>query len=64
MVLENVRKNMGAAKTILSNTLSSLSDKKGCSCSRALEDAIMTDIDNVPSETIGRLRPIIEDYIK
>jgi len=64
MVLQNVKRNMGTAKTILSNTLSNLSDKKACKCSRALENAIITDVDNIPPETIGRLRPIIEDYIK
>jgi 5'-methylthioadenosine phosphorylase len=63
MVLNNLKKNMEIAKTMLFNTVKQMSVEHACSCATALKDAIMTPKDAIPKKTLEKLKPIIEGFI-
>jgi 5'-methylthioadenosine phosphorylase len=65
LILENLRRNIHNAKSIIKEALVALpSDRgEGCGCSRALENCIVTSPDLIPPETRERLRYIIGKYL-
>ncbi|MFH1847390.1 MAG: S-methyl-5'-thioadenosine phosphorylase [Candidatus Omnitrophota bacterium] len=63
MVMENLKKNIKAAKLMLRNTIANMPEKWECGCSEALKDAIVTRAEAVPAETKDKLRPIIKGFV-
>lgn len=63
MVINNLKKNMEIAKAMLKNTVKHMPLKRGCLCSAALKDAIMTRKEAMPKKTLENLRPIVEGFI-
>jgi len=64
LIIQNLSKNIDNAKKILRMALKGMSDNKRCACSRALENAILTDPKFIPVNTKKRLKLIIGKYIK
>ncbi len=65
VVVENLRKNTELAKRILSETVPRIPTQVPfCECHRALQNAILTDRTLWPSETVARLRPLLDPYLK
>ncbi|MDP8259214.1 MAG: S-methyl-5'-thioadenosine phosphorylase [Candidatus Aadella gelida] len=63
MIIETLNKNVETAKKMLINTISNMSECSACGCSKALENTIITPKDQVPQETLDKLKPIIEGFI-
>jgi len=59
MVIENLTKNIETAKKILHNVIPHLPEKRVCSCRDALKSAIVTRTEDIPPETLEKLKPII-----
>ena len=64
MILENLQKNVENAKHIIRTALSHLPDRRDCQCASALQDAIATAPDHIPSDLKIKLAPIIGKYVK
>ncbi len=64
MIIGNLLKNIETAKAILGEALPKLSDHRGCGCSSALKDAIVTDPKVIPPATKKKLKLIMGKYIK
>ncbi|MEE8443105.1 MAG: S-methyl-5'-thioadenosine phosphorylase [Dehalococcoidia bacterium] len=63
MVLENLKKNVATSKDILRRLLPRLAGERTCSCTSALENAIITARDAIPSEAKQRLAPLVSKYL-
>ncbi|MFC1480512.1 S-methyl-5'-thioadenosine phosphorylase [Candidatus Omnitrophota bacterium] len=63
MIIENLSKNAEAAKKMLVNTIANIPEKRACACGEALRNAIVTRKEAVPTETLEKLRPIVEGFI-
>ena len=65
LILENLRLNIGAAKSIIKSAIAALPSEgeEACSCGEALRYAIVTDLALVPAEIRDKLGIIIEKYI-
>lgn len=59
MVVANMRKNVVASEKILKTVVSSIPNQRDCICSESLNNAIITDLDQVPEETKQRLSVIM-----
>ena len=65
MVIENLNKNVEAAKRLIKKIVPALAgDKKECACKEALKYAIITDKKLIPAKTKKNLDIIIGKYIK
>jgi len=64
MVLEYLRRNADLAKRIIRETVPRIPAAPGCSCHRALQNTILTPPNLWPEETVRRLRPLLEPYLK
>lgn len=64
MVIENLSKNVGNAKKILSAVIRNISDERNCSCCESLKYAIITDKKLIPEKVKQDLDIIIGKYIK
>ncbi len=64
MVINNLGKSINTAKKILKNALLNLPKVRNCACTKALENAIITDPGLIPERIKSDLRPIIGKYIK
>jgi 5'-methylthioadenosine phosphorylase len=64
MVIENLSKNVGNAKKILSAVIRNISDERNCSCCESLKYAIITDKKLIPEKVKQNLDIIIGKYIK
>jgi 5'-methylthioadenosine phosphorylase len=64
MVIQNLLRNVDAAKKILKAVLRKIEAKRECACSSALKDAIVTRPELIPAETKKKLGLIIGKYIK
>jgi len=64
MVIANLQRNAAQAKEIVRRVLPQIPLEPGCSCHRALENAILTDRKLWPAKTRTRLRPILEKYFR
>ena len=62
-VVENLHRNAERAKAILKLALPQVSLTPGCSCHRALQNAILTERRRWPAKTVKDLRPILEKYL-
>ena len=63
MVLENMRANVANVKAVAEEVLPELAAAGACACQRALEGAIVTDLELVPDDVKERLRPILAKYL-
>ncbi len=63
MVIANLQRNAAQAKEIVQRVLPQIPPEPGCSCHRALENAILTDKKLWPAKTRSRLQPILKKYL-
>ena len=63
MIIEYLKTNVGAAKTIIKNTVEALPDEPVCGYAETLRNAIITPKDHIPSDVKEKLKPIIEGFI-
>jgi 5'-methylthioadenosine phosphorylase len=63
MVLENMRANVANVKAVIEEVLPELAAAGECGCHRALDGAIVTDLELVPAELKEKLRPILAKYL-
>jgi 5'-methylthioadenosine phosphorylase len=66
LILENLRRNVENAKSIIRRAVAALPRERGgkCDCARGLENTIVTRPDLIPPEVKERLRLLISKYIK
>ena len=63
MILANLMRNAGQAKAIIARTLPQIPPAPGCSCHRALRNAIMTDQKLWPAKTRAELELLIRESV-
>lgn len=63
VVLENLRANTSLAQAIIAEAVPVVSQSRACSCGRALEHAIVTEISQIPRERLEELEPIVGKYL-
>jgi len=63
LVIEHLMANSTLAKAILRKLIARIPSERGCSCSRALEDAILTQKEGISEKTVERLEPIVGKYL-
>lgn len=63
MVVENLRKNVAAAREIVKTSLSLLPANRTCECATALQNAIMSQPTVIPKKVRERLGPLIGKYV-
>lgn len=64
MVIQNLKKNSEMAKRIIRNAISSMPEKRNCSCGESLKNAIITAKDVIPDSAKKKLDIIIGKYLK
>ena len=62
MVIQNLLKNAEQAKQIISSAIRQIPTSPGCSCHRALENAIMTSRELWPAKTRAELSLLLKKY--
>ncbi|MBI3785944.1 MAG: S-methyl-5'-thioadenosine phosphorylase [Deltaproteobacteria bacterium] len=62
-ILRILNQNVATAQHVIAAAVGSLPTQRSCSCARALEHAIITDPERVPSALKLDLRPIIGKYV-
>lgn len=63
-VVEVLKRNVANSKKIVLEVAMNLPGDRGCSCSQALKNAIMTARDRIAPETYEKLKPIIGDFLE
>ena len=63
LVIANLMRNASTAKQIIVDVIPRIPTQPGCSCHRALENAIMTDKKFWPAKTKAQLRPLLVKYL-
>lgn len=63
MILANLQRNAAQAKEIVKRVLPRIAAAPGCSCHRALENAILTDKKLWPAKTRTALKPLLRKYL-
>jgi len=65
MILDNLRRNIEHAKSVLKKALLAFPEERGetCGCGKALQSAIVTHPDLIPKKKKEELWPIIHKYI-
>jgi 5'-methylthioadenosine phosphorylase len=63
MVVANLMKNADTARRIISEAVNQISAEPGCSCHRALQNAILTDWKLWPARTRSELKLLIAKYL-
>jgi 5'-methylthioadenosine phosphorylase len=64
MIVQNLMKNVEAAKTILAEALPKLTGRRTCACATALQNAIVTNPKAIPLAAKRRLELLVGKYIK
>jgi 5'-methylthioadenosine phosphorylase len=64
MVIDNLRRGIENVKKLLRRAVADLPKKRNCICSKALENAIITDPAVIPEKVKKDLKPIIGRYLK
>ncbi len=62
-VLEVIHSNVAMARKIIAGVAQSISTLRSCSCSKALQYAIMTDASKIPASTREKLELLIGKYL-
>src|SRR5438093_1962185 len=63
IVIANLQRNAAQAKEIIQRVLPQVPAEPGCSCHRALENAVLTDKKFWPARTKTALRPLLQKYL-
>jgi 5'-methylthioadenosine phosphorylase len=63
MIVNNLRQNSRNAQALILKTVEELDEQRNCSCGNALQYALITDKNVIPSITKQILNPIISKYI-
>jgi 5'-methylthioadenosine phosphorylase len=63
-VLEVIRRNVSTAQSILRKVVDKVGSQRTCPCSRALENAIVTDPDQIPEKIKRDLAPLVGRYLQ
>jgi 5'-methylthioadenosine phosphorylase len=63
MVIANLQRNAAQAQEIVRRVLPRIPSEPGCSCHRALENAILTEKKLWPAKTKAELRPLLRKYL-
>ncbi len=63
MIVSNLIQNSRNAQTVIVQTIEDMQDRKKCRCGEALKDALITQRDLIPLETVARLRFIVGKYL-
>ena len=61
LVVENLRRNVARARTIVSTLVAAL-PARDCGCSSALDAAVITAPEAIPDERVRQLAPILRDH--
>jgi 5'-methylthioadenosine phosphorylase len=64
MVIGNLRKTLETAKKALKHAIANLPVKRDCSCTHALENAIITAPEKIPDAVKKDLKLIVGKYVK
>lgn len=64
MILDNLKRNVEAAKRVVAGAVTRLPPQRTCACSDALRTALVTPLDAVPEEVKRDLAPIIGRYLR
>ncbi len=64
VVVENLHRNVAAAKRIAAKLITTLSGDRTCACESAMRGAIITSPDYIPDEIRGKLAPIAGRYLE
>ena len=62
-VLQNLNKNISHAKEIIQHIVPKIPERRDCLCARALENAIMTDLNDIPKKTREKLGILTNKYL-
>lgn len=63
-VIQTLMKNVSLAKEVIRDAVPCIEDHRDCVCSSAVENAIITDRDEITPEVKNRLGILIERYVK
>lgn len=63
MVVSNLHKNAAVSKSIVRDLIPRISEERNCACVMALEKAIITAREMIPSETQSRLALLVNKYL-
>lgn len=64
MIIENLKRGVEKAKTIIKNVLPLIPKERTCACKDALANAIVTDQTKISAEVKNELRLLISKYIR
>ncbi len=62
MIIENLHANVLQARQVVRHVVPAIPLESTCRCHRALANAIISDRDSVPADTVEKLRPIVGRY--
>ena len=62
-ILAVMRENIATCKKLLAEAVGRIGDARGCGCGNALQDAIVTPLDQIPDAVKTDLEPIIGRYL-
>lgn len=63
MIIANLHRNVGTAKSLLTQVAGSVPTQRTCLCANALEHAIITRRDLIPADTRERLALLVDKYL-
>ncbi len=63
-VLKVIAENVRMSQDIIKEALKIIGDEAKCSCQKALDTAVVTNLKYVPDETLKKLEPILRDFRK
>lgn len=63
-IIETLLKNVEMAKVVLKNVVELFPDEKKCGCPNALNNSIITPVDEIKKSNIEKIRLLIERYIQ
>ena len=64
LVIGHLMANSELAKAILRKLIPRIPAERGCSCGRALENAILTQREHISERTVERLEPLVGKYLR
>jgi 5'-methylthioadenosine phosphorylase len=64
MIVANLSRNAALSKAILSDVIPRVSEERSCACGSALENAIVTAREVIPSEARERLALLVDKYLQ
>lgn len=64
MIIENLHANVEQASKVVRHVVPAISLETNCRCHNALSNAIVSDRESVPVDTVEKLKPIVGRYFK